>query len=76
MKEYQKPLKRKGLALFPKEKGKTARIRREASEENEPFFSSDNSKTRIFIGKENRISAFLRIAPKQATVKNHSLFCM
>ena len=32
MKEYQKPLKRKGLALFPKEKGKTARIRREASE--------------------------------------------
>ena len=31
---------------------------------------------RIFIGKENRISAFLRIAPKQATVKNHSLFCM
>ena len=34
MKEYQKPLKRKGLALFPKEKGKTARIRREASEGN------------------------------------------
>ena len=27
MKEYQKPLKRKGLALFPKGKGKTARIR-------------------------------------------------
>lgn len=26
MKEYQKPLKRKRLALFPKEKGKTARI--------------------------------------------------
>ena len=31
MKEYQKPLKRKGLALFPKEKGKTARIRRKAA---------------------------------------------
>ena len=40
MKEYQKPLKRKGLALFPKEKGKTARIRREASEENEPFLEN------------------------------------
>ena len=37
---------------------------------NEPFFME------TFIGKENRISAFSWIAPKQATVKNHSLFCV
>lgn len=67
MKEYQKPLKRKGLALFPKEKGKTARIRREASEGS--FGRKRTVFWRIFIGKENRISAFLRIAPKQAMVK-------
>lgn len=47
MKEYQKPLKRKGLALFPKEKGKTARIRREASEENEPFFGEFSLERKI-----------------------------
>ena len=47
MKEDQKPLKRKGLALFPKEKGKTARIRREASEENEPFFGEFSLERKI-----------------------------
>ena len=47
VKEYQKPLKRKGLALFPKEKGKTARIRREASEENEPFFGEFSLERKI-----------------------------
>lgn len=72
MKEYQKPLKRKGLALFPKEKGKTARIRREASEGS--FGRKRTVFWRIFIGKENRISAFLRIAPKQATVKTIPCF--
>lgn len=70
MKEYQKPLKRKGLALFPKGKGKTARIRKEASEGS---FGRKRTVFREFSLERNLHFSVLIDSTKTSNGKNHSL---